>query len=168
MRAKYTVSIAVGLLMVIAYPLNGQSDIPQRADIADEYKWNLEDIYPSIAEWEADYLLVESQLEKFSNFKGKLKKSGKTILACFELDEEVSQILEDLYVYAGLNKDSDTRVSEFQALNDRAAALNIKYGEAVAFIEPELQEIPENRLNRYVKSTTGLKIYEHYHAISLM
>jgi oligoendopeptidase F len=162
MRANYTISFAIGLLMVIALPLNGQSNIPQRADIADEYKWNLEDIYTSIAEWEADYLLVESQLDKFSDFKGKLKKSGKTILACFELDEELSMIIEDLYVYAYLNKDLDTRVSDFQGLADRAAALNIKYGEAVAYIEPELQEIPENRLNRYIKSTSGLEIYRHY------
>jgi oligoendopeptidase F len=162
MRANFTILIVIGLLILIAVPLSGQSDIPQRADIADEYKWNLEDIYPSIDDWEADYLLVESQLDKFSDFKGKLKKSGKTILACFEIDEEVSKVLEDLFVYAYLNKDLDTRISDFQGLADRATALNIKYGEAVAFIEPELQEIPESRIDRYIKSTSGLEIYRHY------
>ncbi len=161
MKSKYSILLLLTVSMLLVFPTFAQLDVPQRADIDAEYKWNLEDIYSSQDQWEAEYQLVESKLEEFAQFKGKLK-SGKAILNCFSIDEQVSQMLEDLYVYAYLNKDSDTRVSEFQALADRAAALNIKYGEAVAFIEPELQEISENRLRRFIKSTPGLEVYQQY------
>ncbi len=86
-------------------PLFAQSDIPQRSDIDLEDKWNLEDIYPSMETWEEDYKFVETNLDKFADFRGNLGKSGKTILECFQLDEKISKILENLYVYAYLNKD---------------------------------------------------------------
>ncbi|MEE8341943.1 MAG: oligoendopeptidase F [Candidatus Neomarinimicrobiota bacterium] len=161
MKLKYSISIIM-VSVILSMPLLAQSDVPQRSDIDVEYKWNLEDIYASMEVWEKDYKFVESNLSKFEVYRGKLGKSGKTILECFQLDEKISKIIENLYVYAYLNKDSDTRVSEFQGLADRAASLNIKYSEAVAFIEPELQKISEKKLYKFVSKTEGLDDYKHY------
>jgi len=162
MKSRITITLVVFLLLIISVPLFAQSDIPQRSDIEDEYKWNLTDIYPTIENWEKDFQFVEENLGKFNVFRGKLGKSGKEILKCFKLDEKVSKSIENLYVYAYLNKDSDTRVSEFQGLADRAASLYTKYGEAVAFIEPELQKVSENKLKKFVSKTKGLEVYSHY------
>jgi len=162
MKSKLQMVVVIGLTLLIAMPIFAQSDIPQRGDIADEFKWNLTDIYPSIEAWENDYKLVESSLPKFADFKGELGKSGSNILNCFQLDEKISIALDNLFVYAYLNKDSDTRDSESQAYADRVGALYTKYGEAVAFIEPELQEIPEKKLNKFIAKTDGLEIYQHY------
>lgn len=150
------------ILILFTIPLFAQSDIPQRSDIADEYKWNLTDIYQSIENWESDYAFAESNLDKFSEFRGKLSKSGIYILDCFKLKEKISMTIEKLYVYAYLQKDLDTRVSESQGYAERAAALYTKYGEATAFIEPELQEISGNRIRKFIDKTKGLEIYEHY------
>ena len=162
MKSKYFTITIVIISFLLAVPLFAQSDIPQRSDIEDEYKWNLEDIYPNIEQWEEDYKFVEANLEKFDAFRGKLGKSGETIYKCFSLDEKISKLLENLYVYAYLNKDSDTRVSEYQGLADRAASLNIKYSETVAFVEPELQKISEKKIRKFISKTDGLKEYEHY------
>lgn len=162
MKSKYFTITIVIISILLTIPLFAQSEIPQRSDIDDEYKWNLEDIYPSIENWEDDYKFVESNLGKFDEFRGNLGKSGETIYKCFSLDEKISKILENLYVYAYLNKDSDTRVSEFQGLADRAASINIKYSEAVAFVEPELQKISEKKLKKFISKTKGLKEYTHY------
>ncbi|NHZ87095.1 MAG: oligoendopeptidase F [Planctomycetia bacterium] len=162
MKSKYYVITIIILSIMFIVPLFAQSDIPQRSDIDEEYKWNLNDIYPNLEEWEKDYQFVESNLGKFDDYRGNLGKSGDITLEYFRLDEEISKILENLYVYAYLNKDSDTRVSEFQGLADRAAAINIKYGEAVAFVEPELQKISEKKLQKFISKTDGLKDYQHY------
>lgn len=162
MKSKYFTITIVIISILLTIPLFAQSEIPQRSDIEVEYKWNLEDIYPSIENWEDDYKFVESNLGKFDEFRGNLGKSGETIYKCFSLDEKISKILENLYVYAYLNKDSDTRVSEFQGLADRAASINIKYSEAVAFVEPELQKISEKKLKKFISKTKGLKEYTHY------
>ncbi len=162
MRSKIIVLLIIAISVLIAVPLFAQSDIPQRGDIDKEYKWNLADIYPTIEDWEADYHYVEANLGKFDIFRGKLGKSGKEILKCFKLKEKLSISLENLYVYAYLNKDSDTRVSEFQGLADRAGALYTKYGEAVSFIEPELQKISAKKIKKYLFKTDGLEEYSHY------
>ena len=161
MKSKYYV-ITIIISILLSIPLFAQSDIPQRSNIDDEYKWNLEDIYPSIEAWEADYNLVESNLNKFDEYRGNLGKSGKIILKCFRLDEELSKTIDNLYVYSNLKKDSDTRDSDSQGLADRAGALYTKYGEAVAFIEPELQKISEKKINSFISKTKGLEEYSHY------
>ena len=162
MKSKYFAITIIIISILLAVPLFAQSDIPQRGDIDDEYKWNLEDIYPSIENWEEDYKFVESNLDKFNNYRGQLGKSGKTIIEYFRFDEEISKVLDNLYVYTSLNKDSDTRVSEAQGLIDRASALYTKYGEAVAFVEPELQKISEKKIKRFISKTNGLEEYSHY------
>lgn len=161
---RYTINtlLILAVSIIITLPIFAQSDIPQRSDIEEEYKWNLTDIYPTIEEWEKDYQFVEANLEKFDAFRGNLGKSGKEILRCFKLKEKLSISIENLYVYAYLNKDSDTRVSEFQGLADKAGAMYTKYGEAVAFIEPELQKISEKKIKKYISKTDGLEEYSHY------
>ncbi len=162
MKSKYSVITIIIISISLVVPLFAQSDIPQRSDIDDEYKWNIDDIYASIDDWEKDYQFVVSNLDKFNKYRGQLGKSGKTILECFRLNEEVSKATDNLYVYTSLKKDSDTRVSESQGLADRAGALYTKYGEAVAFIEPELQKISEEKIKKYISKTHGLEEYQHY------
>ena len=162
MKSKYFTITIVVISILLAVPLFAQSDIPQRGDIEDEYKWNLEDIYPTFEDWEKDYQFVELGLEKFNKFRGQLGKSGKTILECFRFKEEISKSMDNIWVYTSLNKDSDTRVSESQGLFDRAQALYTKYGEATAFIEPELQTVSEKKLKSIISKTKGLEDYSHY------
>jgi len=129
---------------MISFPL-AQDDVPTRKDIELEYTWNLGDIYPTTKDWEADYSLFEKRLGEFKRFEGKLK-SGKVILAYLELQTELSQTMENLYVYANLGSDMDTKNTEFQGLADRASRLSNLFSEATSFVEPELQTIPVKNL----------------------
>ena len=162
MKSKHIAILIIIVLILNVVPVFAQSDIPQREDIDTEYKWNLEDIYTSIDAWEADYDFIVNNLAKFNYYNGRLGKSGKEILNYFKLNEETSIAFWNLYVYSHLQKDSDTRDSEFQALADRAGALYTKYGEATAFVEPELQKLSEKQIKKFISKTKGLEIYQHY------
>jgi len=155
--------ILSGILVIVCFSfLFAESDIPQRSEIDIQYQWNLQDIYSSVDAWENDFAIVESDLAKFEDYKGNLKKSGSNILKCLELDSEISLKLDNLYVYAGLLKDEDTRISDNQALNDRARGLLVKFGEATAFILPELQTIPEKKIKKFIAKTPGLEVYDFF------
>ncbi|MBC8403337.1 MAG: oligoendopeptidase F, partial [Candidatus Marinimicrobia bacterium] len=155
--------ILSGILVLACFSfLFAESDIPQRSEIKIQYQWNLQDIYPTVDAWENDFKAVESGLADFAGFKGNLRKSGSNILKCLKLDSEISIKLDNLYVYAGLLKDEDTRISENQALNDRARGLLVKYGEATAFILPELQTIPEKKIKKFITKTPGLEVYRFF------
>ncbi len=159
MNYRNTIIVVLTLLLL---SLVVAQDVPQRSDIEDKYLWNLTDIYPSVADWEADYKFVEDNLVQFEKYRGKLKRSAKNIQAVLDLDSEISMKIDNIYVYAGLLKDQDTRVSENQGLIDRARGLNVKYGVATAYIVPELQTIPEKKLRKFIRKNEGLEIYSFF------
>jgi oligoendopeptidase F len=136
--------------------------IPQRADIEAKYKWRLEDIYATNQLWEGDFSKVDALLPKMAGFKGRLSESGKTLLGCLQLQDSLWNIMDRLYVYAGLHSDEDTRVSTYQEMTGRAGSLRTKVRQATAYIEPEILTIPQSKLDELINSETGLKLYQHY------
>ena len=137
-------------------------ELPTRSDIETQYKWNLQDIYSSADEWENDFEYVKSHISDIEQFKGTLGKSGKNIVNCFKAQEKLERKLDQLQIFAYLQKDEDTRISENLALTDRISSLYSQYAQKASFVAPELRNIPEAKLNKFISSTKELNIYEHY------
>lgn len=136
--------------------------IPQRADIEDRYKWRLEDIYPSVAAWEADLNKVRAELPGLSAMQGNLGTSADALLGALKLRDSLWGIVDRLYVYAYLKLDQDNRVSENQELADRAALINTDMTSAASFIEPEIVTMPHATLWEMVDANPNLGIYRHH------
>ncbi len=122
----------------------------------------MQDIYDSADAWEADFEYVKSHIADLKKFKGTLEKSGKNILTCFKEQEKLERKLDKLQIYAYLQKDEDTRISENLALTDKISSLYSQYAQITSFVAPELRNIPEEKLSKYINSTDGLKIYKQY------
>ena len=138
----------------------GQS-IPERKDIDENSKWNLNDIYRNDEEWEKDFLWVSDKLPEYSKYVGKLSNSAETLLNCFRFDDEINIKLERLHLYSTLSKDSDLRVSKYNSMDDRVRSLYSKVGAASSFIRPELLSMPDEKLMTLINSDEELKIYRH-------
>lgn len=111
-----------------------------RADIATEYKWNVEDVFASIEEWDKLFDEVKSKID-FSRYEGKLCDKG-VLLECFRELDKVSLVLEKLSVYAFMRHDEDTANAEFNALKSKCDALEVQFSANVAFMMPELTSAP--------------------------
>ena len=135
--------------------------ILDRAEVKEEYKWNLTDIYSSEKLWEEDYKWVEQNISEYEKFMGKLDSSSETLAACLKFDDEMGIKLERLYLYSMLAKDSDLRVTKYQAMNDRIKNLFTKISSANSFIHPELLSIPDEKLLKMIEQD-DLKIYRHF------
>ncbi len=118
-----------------------------RGTVPANLKWRVEDIFESVAAWEATYAACEGELD-FSEFEGKLN-CAETVLACLEKLNEVVYKLNHLAVYAHMRHDEDSRVSEFTALQVKMSMLGMKFGEATAFIIPELTALPVETLEAF-------------------
>ena len=112
--------------------------IRTRAEIPEEYKWKITDIYADDTLWEKDYELVKSRLAEFEKFHGNAGKSAENLLALFRLNDEISLIADKLYVYAVMRFHEDSGNTVYQALSDKAEMLIIEYSQAVSFITPEI------------------------------
>ncbi len=115
-----------------------------RDQVPASLKWRVEDIFESVEAWEELYAECERELD-FSEFEGKLS-DAETILACMNRLNAVTLKLNRLAVYAHMRHDEDSRNSEFAALQMKFSMLGMKFGEAVAFITPELTALPVSTL----------------------
>ena len=138
------------------------TEVPERADIAEEYKWDLRDMYADASEWQADRKQLLSLLPEIAKYKGTLSESGGRLLEAIESIQMVERIIANLYVYAGLKSYEDTRISENAARLSEAKGLYSQYQQTLSYFSPELLAISEDTLNQFIAATPGLEIYTHY------
>jgi oligoendopeptidase F len=135
------------------------SSLPLREDIEEKYRWDLNHIYKSDAQWEEDFRQVETSIAEYNNFKGKLNESSEVLLKCLKFDDSVGIKIERLYLYAMLSKDSNMRLPEYQAMEERIKSLYSKVSAAGSFIKPELLEIQDEQLLSMINSNNELRVY---------
>ncbi|WP_342565506.1 oligoendopeptidase F [Paenibacillus sp. FSL R7-0345] len=121
----------------------------KRSEVPAENRWKLEDMFASQEQWDKEYNEVKTLIKKASAFQGKLD-SADELKACFELDDELSQLTERLYVYAHMRQDEDTAAPTYQALTQKAKKLSVEAGEALSFVTPEILSLPVEKLDQFI------------------
>lgn len=138
------------------------NEIPQRADIKKQFTWNLSDLYGGDSEWNDAFAKAEKLIDAASSFSGKLNDSPKTLFQCLEARTELSMLCDELYQYAKLNQDLDSRVSKYQEMCDKAAMLASKASAAFSFVEPEMLKIDKDKLTEFGKQFPQPELYDFY------
>ncbi len=133
----------------------------KRDQIDPKYKWNIEEMYPDEEQWKTDYKTVEDKAKDFTAYSGRLGESPKVLLEAMQKKDNIWLILERVYTYARMKKDEDNRVTQYQAMSDKAGTLIAKTSAYLSFFIPELLEIPEEKLKGFLEAEEGLKLYEH-------
>ncbi len=135
--------------------------VPKREEIKEDYKWNLTDIYPSDIEWEADFNWIKENLKEYDKFKGSLSLNSQKLLECLKFDDRIGEKAERLHLYAMLSRDSNMKISAYQAMSNRIRSLTSQISTASAFIRPELLSISEDKLLEMLNSDAELNVYLH-------
>lgn len=129
-----------------------------RNEVPENLKWNVAHIYENQEAWEKDYAWVENHID-FSAHQGKLGTVDGA-LSCLKAIDEVSIVLEKLYVYASMRKDEDTRDNFHTGLLTRAQQLFVKFSSAVSFVTPEFTALDDETLRSFEKEP-ALSDYEY-------
>jgi oligoendopeptidase F len=131
-----------------------------REEVPEQYRWDLELIFPDIDAWETAYAEVEAMIPELAAYRGRLGESADVMFVATELVNDISKIIEDVYVYAGQWQRTDTRNADANAYVGRAQALYAKFGQAVAFFEPEIVQLPDATIAKYLEDAR-LETYRH-------
>ncbi|WP_231185514.1 oligoendopeptidase F [Haladaptatus sp. DYF46] len=137
------------------------SSVPERSNIDAKYKWDLESIYATDEEWEEAYEDVEERLGELEKYEGQVTDDGETLLTVLQLSDELGREVSMVASYARMRSDEDTSDQEYQALATRAQSLASRAGSATSFVEPEIQSLDRDELDRMIAETDGLETYEH-------
>lgn len=125
-----------------------------------ENKWKIEDLYHTEADFEKELKTLEKLVYKYQDYQNKILNSSDTLLEFLKFDTEFSKRLEQLFIYAHINNDSDTRNSHYQELYGKVINLNALYNELTSYVVPELLENDYALIEKYIQEKENLKEYE--------
>ena len=135
-------------------------NLKQRNEIANEYKWDIEAMYPDESQWERDMDECLSLASGFAKYDGHLTESARTLAEALKLRDQIWLKLEHAFVYAHMKKDEDNRVDKYQAMDDKCGSVIARVSAAMSFFTPQLLEAPEEEILGYIEEEPELKTYE--------
>ena len=142
-----------------------QKKIPQRSEIPAEHTWDTSAIYPTDAAWEKEFDETQALVRTLPQYAGRLGESAKTLYEFLTTFMQVEDQLANLYRYASLRQDEDTRVPQYQAMAGKAMSLLVETNAAISFATPELIKLPQETLDQFYAGEPGLELYRRYFTV---
>jgi oligoendopeptidase F len=134
--------------------LNAQT--PERDQVAEKYKWNLSDIYASTSDWQADVDMLNTNVEKLADFKGTLGNSSEQLYKALKTGNDLVKTLSKAWTYASNLSNENLNIAENQSMLQQMTALGTKFGEVTAYFEPEVLQIPKEKIDNFFKEKPEL------------
>ncbi len=132
-----------------------------RADIPETYRWKLEDIFSSDADWESAWSAIPPLLDSLQQCRGKINYSAEILLCALDKASQLDLELMELLAYARMRRDEDNTVALYQNMADRAMGLYYQTASSTAFLTPEIAAMPEATILSWLESEAGLAPYRH-------
>ena len=121
------------------------------------YEWDLTDIYPTVAAWEAAMENIAKRIDNLPSFKGSLGDGADSLHAALREMSDTRKEVYRAYVYTSLGRDVDQRQAESQARFGRARQMLSDLNAATAWLSPEVLEVGARRIERFLKREPKLK-----------
>lgn len=152
--------LAALALSVIVVP--GAAQDRDRSRIADQYKWNLADIYPSEEAWRQAKNVLAARIPSLGQYRGRLGSSPAVLADALVLQSDLFKDLSRTYTYASLLADQDTRDAAHQGMNQEMVQLLSTLRAEAAYIEPEILKIDGATIERDLDAEPRLAVYRFY------
>lgn len=136
--------------------------VPRREDMDKTYCWAMEDLYKTEKDWEADFQKLTQMEAQITAYRNRLAGSGELLLEALRKQDEMSKLLEQVYVYASQKSHEDMGNAHYQELSSKATVLMMKLEAAGSYFVPELLAVPEEKIEEFLRETKGLQEYRHY------
>jgi len=125
--------------------------VPTRTEVPEADTWDLTRLYPTPADWEADFAKVKAEAPAMTGFRGRIGESPAILRECMECEKGVDQLLERLHHYASLRVAGDSSDDTGLALDGRLRNFYTDWMAMCAFVTPEIQAISDDDFARWLK-----------------
>ncbi|MBQ5749245.1 MAG: oligoendopeptidase F, partial [Oscillospiraceae bacterium] len=133
--------------------------IPQRSDIPQEHKWDLEALYQDVDAWQSDLARLRAFADESASYAGRICADPSALLAYMRLSEEACDLADRLGNYAMRKCDEDTRISENQSLRSQYTKAAVEFGQKNSFMKPELLSVDDEQMEAFYKAELDLERY---------
>src|SRR4051812_29146527 len=132
-----------------------------RSAIAEKYKWNLADLYPSEQAWRAEKDRVTAELPTLRAWRGQLTTSAALLADALEKRSELRKDVVKLYVYAEMLSDQDTRDGSHQGMTQEMTQMYAALNAESSYIEPEVLRAEPAAIEAFINGEPRLAVYRH-------
>jgi oligoendopeptidase F len=140
----------------------GTAPAPQLRDriaIADQFKWNLTDIFPDWTVWQAAFDDLDRKIAAYAALQGTLARGADQLLATMRLSDDIGQLTYKVWYFASLKYDEDQRDNSINARRQQVQILFAKANQASAWFNPELLKIPLATIQQWMAERSELAVY---------
>ena len=122
-----------------------------RADLPDSDKWDLTHLFSHIDKWTKDFSWLQQTYPRIAEWKGRLGESAATLAACLEFEKSLDMKIERLFHFASLQLAEDGANPDYLARMGQLQNLLTKISEAASYLGPEIQAIPDEKFEQFLK-----------------
>ena len=126
------------------------SMLKNRDEIAQQYKWDLNDIYPNWNQWEADLVKLKELMTEIPKYQGEISKNPKTFVEFINLEEKISRLLDKIYLYPYLQRDLDSTNEMASVKLQEIESIYANYSISSSWITPEILTIPKETMITWI------------------
>ena len=126
------------------------SKIPARSEIPESDTWDLSQLFQTEVAYREAFAQLRDLYPKIAEYRTRLGEAVKTLFACLEFDKVLNQIAERLGHYASLKNAEDSSNNDSLSRQAELTSLLTKVREVSSFINPEIQQIPEEIFLRFL------------------
>ncbi len=134
--------------------------LPARADVPPETTWDLSDLFPDDAAWEAEFAAVDAARQALGAHAGRLGDSAAALRAALADAEALGARMMRVGSFAHLRNAQDATHPPHQAAVARVAALQARVDTATSAIESEILALPERVLQTFRAAEPGLAAWD--------
>lgn len=132
-----------------------------RDEIPMNYQWDLTPIFASPADYDRAFADVERRIPEIEAYRGHLGDSAEKLAAGLQAVSDLIEQAWELAVYAGQSRDTKTTDPEALDRYNRLQSLAAKAFQAISFVEPEIAQIPDKKIEQFRKNEK-VRAFDHY------
>ena len=126
----------------------------------EKYKWKLSDIFTSENEFYSLCKEVEKECNELVKYKGKIGESSSSLYECYNKLEKLEEKILKIDAYATLKYHQNMQDTNNVKLYKDAENLMSKISSSLSFITPEVTNIDDEILLKYLEENNDLKMYD--------
>lgn len=137
----------------------------ERKEIHADDQWDVASLYPSLDDWKKEFTeLTKDRSEKgcwphLGNYQGKIGEDSENLQSLLNDTLDIERRLYKLFTYAHLRHDEDVANEIYKEAFDRISLLYYDFMNETSWVQPEILQLPEDRLESYLKDA---KLSDHH------
>lgn len=123
-------------------------------------EWNLKDIFENEEKFKDCKNALDDVLVEIEKYQGKLGESSEMLCACYGMYEKALELCGKIYAYGMLKYHLDMANQDSIRLFKEVESLEAKFSQVVSFMVPEITEMDEKVLRKFMAENSNLSRYK--------